>query len=69
MSIKEYMGVISKVLLDWHVIVTVILMIMVMYFANMIMHYKKKPRVPKPKKTVEEKPAEKSAEASEEKSE
>lgn len=68
MSIKDYLSIALKVLSSWQVIVTVVLMIMVMYFANMIINYRKKPKVPKRKKGKEEKTAE-PAPAAEEKEE
>lgn len=68
MSMKDYLSIAVKVLANWQVIVTVVLMIMVMYFANMIINYRKKPKVPKAKKVKEEKPAEQ-APAQEEKAE
>ena len=55
MKIKEFFELVSTILKDWHVIVTVVVMIFVMWTANVIITYKKKPR--KTKKNKAPKPA------------
>lgn len=70
MSISEYFAIITKVLTDWHVIATMVMFLLVMRFTRFIMHYKKRPKVIKPKKAPEaEKPAAEATEAAAEESE
>lgn len=57
MSLKEYYDIVSKVLLDWRVISTVVVVILIVFFTNMTIHYKKRPKVRKSKKVAAPKPA------------
>lgn len=57
MSLKEYYDYILKVVLDWRVIATVVTMIIIVFFANMTINYKKRPKVKQSKKTAAPKPA------------
>ena len=66
MSIKEYISLILGVLIDFRVIITVVVMLMVVSFAKFVTTYKKRPPRPKKKK---EKTAPSPAPKSEEKKE
>ena len=57
MKIKEFFAIIGGVLKDWRVIVTLVLMLFVMWAANFILKYKKKPRKKKEKKAAAPAPA------------
>ena len=69
MKIKEFFAIVASILKDWRVIVTLVVMLFVMWAANFILKYKKKPRkakkgkAPKPEAP---KPEEKKEEAKEE---
>ena len=65
-SIKEYISLILGVLIDFRVIITVVVMLMVVSFAKFVTTYKKRPPRPKKKK---EKTAPAPAPKSEEKKE
>ena len=52
MKLKEYFAIIGSVLKDWRVIVTLVVMLFVMWAANFILKYKKKPRKKKEKKEI-----------------
>lgn len=72
MKIKDFFNLIAAILKDWRVLVTLAAMLFVMWAANFILTYKKKPRKKKKGKTPAEppKPAEeKKEEAKEETSE
>jgi len=62
MTVKEQIPIILGVISDWRVIVTTVAMILVITFVKFITNYKKKPKVPKPKKVA---PAPAAAPASE----
>ncbi|MCQ2592107.1 MAG: hypothetical protein MJ188_04925 [Treponema sp.] len=66
MSFIDTMKVFIQVLKNWQVIVTTVLMLLVMAFANFIIKYKRKPKKIRPKK---EEKAPKAPAATEEKSE
>lgn len=71
MKIKDFFNLVLCILKDWRVIVTVVVMLFVMWAANAILKYKKKPRKAKkgkaPKEAAPPKPAEeKKEEGSEE---
>ena len=57
MKFKEFFALIGGVLKDWRVIVTLVLMLFVMWAANFILKYKKKPRKKKEKKAAAPAPA------------
>ncbi|MBO4533293.1 MAG: hypothetical protein J5726_06295 [Treponema sp.] len=75
MKIKEFFALVLNILKDWRVIVTLVVMLFVMWAANFILTYKKKPRKSKkdkkaaaeaaPAKPAEEKKEESKEEASE----
>ena len=44
MKIKAFFDIVATVLKDWRVIVTLVVMLFVMWAANFILKYKKKPR-------------------------
>ncbi len=50
MNFKEFFALIGSILKDWRVIVTLVVMLFVMWAANFILKYKKKPRRKKEKK-------------------
>ena len=52
MKISEFFNLVFSVLKDWRVIVTVVVMLFVMWAANVIINYKKKPRPPKAAKAA-----------------
>ena len=56
MKIKAFFDVAGGVLKDWRVIVTLVMMLFVMWAANFILKYKKKPRKPKKAKAPAEAP-------------
>ena len=67
MKIKAFFDIVGSVLKDWHVILTIVAMLFVMWAANFIIKYKKKPRKAKkgkvakpeaPKEAAPAKPAE-----------
>ena len=73
MSIKEFFAIVTSILKDWRVIVTLVVMLFVMWAANFILKYKKKPKkskkskapkpeAPKPEEKKEEKQEEAEAE-------
>ena len=67
MKIKEFFALISSILKDWRVIVTLVAMLFVMWAANFILTYKKKPRKNKKnKKAAEPAPAKPAEEKKEE---
>ena len=69
MKIKEFFALVFSVIKDWRVIVTLVLMLFVMWAANVIVTYKKKPKKSKkgkaPKAEKPAKPAEEKTEAKE----
>ena len=67
MKIKAFFDVVSGVLLDWRVIVTLVMMLFMMWAANFILKYKKKPRKKKEKAPKQEAPAKPAEEKKEEK--
>ncbi len=62
MKIKEFFNLVLGVVKDWHVIVTLVVMLFVMWAANFIITYKKKPRKGKKGKKAAPAPAPKPAE-------
>jgi len=69
MKIKAFFDIIGSVLKDWRVIVTLVVMLFVMWAANFILKYKKKPRKAKKEKAQKQeapKPEEKKEEKKEE---
>lgn len=67
MKIKDFFNLVFGVLKDWRVIVTIVVMLFVMWAANFILTYKKKPRkAKKGKKTAEAAPAKPAEEKKEE---
>ncbi len=69
MKMKEFFAIVASILKDWRVIVTLVLMLFVMWAANFIIKYKKKPRKKKnkaPKAEAAPKPEEKKEEKKEE---
>lgn len=69
MKIKAFLDVVSSVLKDWRVIVTLVAMLFMMWAANFILKYKKKPKKSKKGKKVAEAPAPKPEEKKEENTE
>lgn len=69
MKIKTFLDVVSSVLKDWRVIVTLVAMLFMMWAANFILKYKKKPKKSKKGKKVAEAPAPKPEEKKEENTE
>ena len=78
MKIKAFFDLVLNVLKDWHVIATIVAMLFVMWTANFILTYKKKPRkgkkgkkeaAPAPAKPAEEKKEENKEENKEESAE
>lgn len=74
MKIKAFFDLVLSVLKDWHVIATIVAMLFVMWAANFILTYKKKPRkgkkgkkeaAPAPAKPAEEKKEENKEESAE----
>ncbi len=74
MKIKDFFNLVFSVLKDWRVIVTLVVMLFVMWAANFIITYKKKPRrnrkakkeaAPAPAKPAEEKKEEAKEESAE----
>lgn len=65
MSIKDFFALLLKVVSDWHVIVTVVGMLFMMWFANFILTYRKRPPKPKAKKEAKAAPAEEAPAAEE----
>ena len=74
MKISEFFNLAFSVLKDWRVIVTIVAMLFVMWAANFILNYKKKPRkakkgkkeaAPAPAKPAEEKKEENRDESTE----
>ena len=57
MKFKEFFALIGSILKDWRVIVTLVAMLFVMWAANFILKYKKKPRKKKEKKAAAPAPA------------
>ena len=57
MKFKEFFVLIGSILKDWRVIVTLVAMLFVMWAANFILKYKKKPRRKKEKKAAAPAPA------------
>ncbi|MBR4791035.1 MAG: hypothetical protein IKX70_00790 [Treponema sp.] len=68
MNIKAFIAVVSSVLKDWRVIVTLVAMLFMMWAANFILKYKKKPKKQKKQKAAPA-PAPKQEEKKEESSE
>ncbi len=71
MKLKDFFAIVGSILKDWRVIVTLVAMLFVMWAANAILKYTKKPRKAKkekaPKEPAPAKPAEeKKEEGSEE---
>ena len=56
MKIKAFFDIVGSVLLDWRVIVTLVMMLFMMWAANFILKYKKKPRKKKEKAPKQEAP-------------
>ncbi|MBP5575811.1 MAG: hypothetical protein J6X67_03495 [Treponema sp.] len=52
MKFKDFLALIGNILKDWRVIVTLVAMLFVMWAANAILKYKKKPRKKKEKKAA-----------------
>ena len=74
MKIKDFFDLVFSVLKDWRVIVTLVAMLFVMWAANFIIKYKKRPRknkkakkdaAPAPAKPAEEKKEEAKEESAE----
>ena len=74
MNFKDFFALVLNVIKDWRVIVTLVVMLFVMWTANVIITYKKKPKkskkrksapAPAPAKPVEEKKEATQEEASE----
>ncbi len=69
MKFKEFFALVLNILKDWRVIVTLVAMLFVMWAANAILKYKKKPRKAKKGKAPKEAaPAPKPAEEKKEES-
>ena len=68
MKIKAFFEIAGSVIKDWRVIATLVVMLFVMWAANFILKYKKKPRKAK-KAKAEPAPAPKPEEKSEESAE
>lgn len=68
MKFKDFFALVFSVLKDWRVIVTLVVMLFVMWAANVIIKYKKKPKKSKKQKSAPApapaKPAEEKKEAS-----
>ena len=68
MKFKDFFALVVSVIKDWRVIVTLVAMLFVMWAANVIITYKKKPRKSKKQKAAPAaapaKPAEEKKEAS-----
>ena len=68
MKMKEFFAIVASILKDWRVIVTLVVMLFVMWAANFILKYKKKPRKAKKGKATKPEAAEKPAEEKKEES-
>ena len=66
MKLKDFFALIGSILKDWRVIVTLVAMLFVMWAANAILKYKKKPRKAKKVKAPKEAKAEKPSEEKQE---
>ncbi|MBR5401052.1 MAG: hypothetical protein IK102_04495 [Treponema sp.] len=66
MKIKDFLDLVLNILKDWRVIVTLVAMLFVMWAANFILTYKKKPRKKKKGKAAQPAPAKPAEEKKEE---
>ena len=66
MKIKDFFDLVLNILKDWRVIVTLVAMLFVMWSANFILTYKKKPRKKKKGKAAPPAPAKPAEEKKEE---
>ena len=66
MKIKDFLDLVLNILKDWSVIVTIVAMLSVMWAANFILTYKKKPRKKKKGKAAQPAPAKPAEEKKEE---
>ena len=66
MKIKDFLDLVLNILKDWRVIVTLVAMLFVMWAANFILTYKKKPRKKKKGKSAQPAPAKPAEEKKEE---